>query len=145
VIGRPPVDPAVRFWAKVAKAGLGDCWEWLASRDRHGYGQFRVGRRNLRAHRFAYELAVGAIPPGLQIDHLCRNRACVNPAHMEPVTGQTNTLRGESYQAANARKDRCVRGHPLDDENAYRDRHGHRHCRACQRAARRRHAARMLT
>lgn len=91
---RPPVPLEDRFWRKVAK-GEG-CWEWQAARDSNGYGVFNKGEgRGLdRAHRVAYELLVGAIPPGLVLDHLCRNKSCCNPGHLEPVTIGENIRRG---------------------------------------------------
>ena len=90
-------DPRIaeRFWAKVDRRGDDECWPWTASRTYQGYGQFFPAKRTfVRAHRFAYEAAIGPIPAGLTIDHLCRNKACVNPAHMEPVTAIENGLRG---------------------------------------------------
>ena len=103
-----------RFWAKVQQTE--SCWLWTAARDHRGYGEFRVElppARPAKAHRFAYETLIGPIPDGLELDHLCRVRNCVNPEHLEPVTGRVNTLRGESPAAQNARKTHCVRGHEL--------------------------------
>lgn len=92
-----------RFWEKVdTSAGPLGCWPWTASGSRDGYGQFSADGRGVRAHRFAYELLVGPIPEGLQLDHLCRNPGCVNPAHLEPVTGWENTMRGNTPAAINA-------------------------------------------
>lgn len=123
-----------RFWSKVQR---GDgCWQWTDAPSAAGYGYFGYGGRNgtkVPAHRIAYELAVGPIPLGKQIDHLCRNRRCVNPAHLEAVTQRQNLLRGLGSSALNARKTRCKRGHPFDDENTYMDRAGRRQCRACRR------------
>lgn len=86
------------FWRSVDQRGQSECWEWLGRVDRHGYGSYRrnISRQTVHwlAHRVTYELLVGPIPDGLVIDHLCRNRACVNPSHMEPVTGRVNTQRG---------------------------------------------------
>lgn len=113
---------AERFWAKVDRDGPvfngASCWVWTAHRGPAGYGTFGItSRHRVLAHRFAYEKMVGPIPEGLQLDHLCRNRACVNPAHLEPVTCRTNLLRGDTFQAANAAKTHCLRGHPLSGNN----------------------------
>ena len=119
----------------------GDCWEWTGSRDRQGYGKANAIGQTL-AHRIVYEVLAGPIPEGLTLDHLCRNRACVNPDHLEPVTMTVNILRGFSPQAINARKEKCPRGHPLDAANTYRSGKTGRACRTCtlvrQRAARKR-------
>lgn len=122
-----------RFWAKVDKNGPGGCWPWLGA-VRTGYGRFAVQQKRLvQAHRFAYELLVGPIPDGLELDHLCRNRACVNPDHMEPVTSRVNTLRGTSPAARNAVKTHCDAGHPLSPENTYVW-NGQRACKTCRRS-----------
>lgn len=85
-----------RFWAKVDRRDGGDCWPWLGTTTSTGYGLFGVPRedRTVGAHRYAYELVVGPIPTGLELDHLCRVRNCVNPAHLEPVTHAENLRRG---------------------------------------------------
>lgn len=108
----------------------------------HGYGRLRVGGVTYLAHRLAYEVFVGPIPDGLTLDHLCRNRACVNPAHLEPVTLAENKRRGMSDPARNARKTHCDKGHEFTAENTYVTSEGYRTCRACRRAfARRRYEA----
>ncbi len=115
------------------------CWIWLGCRSR-GYGQLSVGGREGRmrqAHILSYEMHVGPIPEGLQLDHLCRVRHCVNPAHVEPVTCHENLLRGDTATAKNSAKTHCPKGHPYDDANTHHKvgRRGtiHRVCRACGR------------
>lgn len=88
-----------------------ECWEWLGYRSSEGYGVITMARKQRLAHRLSYEFNIGPIPDGLDLDHLCRNRGCVNPAHLEPVTPRVNNLRGTSPAAANAKKTHCKRGH----------------------------------
>lgn len=121
-------DERVFAYAGMRESG---CWEWLGSRS-GGYGQITVRRKNHRAHRLIYELLVGPIPAGKQLDHLCRNSACVNPEHLEPVTSRENTLRGVGVTAINKRRTHCHRGHPFTAENTYRRPEG-RYCKACRR------------
>jgi len=103
-----------RFWSKVVFPEDSDCWLWAASINNNGYGEFWAGDKYVKAHRWAYEYLIGPIPAGLTIDHLCRNRACVNPAHLEPVTLRINLLRGNTFQARNAAKTHCESGHSFD-------------------------------
>lgn len=127
-VGRPPVEPSTRFWPKVRKTET--CWLWTAAVDRRGYGRFQLQGRTVGAHRFAYELLVGPITAGLQIDHLCRVTSCVNPAHMEPVTADENRRR----EAEANRKSHCPRGHEFTPENTYvSPTNGGRNCRTCDR------------
>ena len=123
-----------RFWLKVCVLPNG-CWEWTGSRTPLGYGQFQIGtyrrRRVVRAHRWAYEHLVGSVNPGLECDHRCHNRACVNPVHIEPVTHRVNVLRGNSITALNAKKTQCKRGHLFNEMNTVW-RRGWRECLACR-------------
>ena len=122
-----------RFFSRIDKIPSG-CWVWTGSIMQCGYGRMKVDNKTVLAHRLAYELMVGPIPEGLEIDHLCRNRACVNPEHLEPVTGQVNTLRGETIAASNAAKTHCPKGHPYNESNTFLRSSG-RGCRECGREA----------
>lgn len=133
-----------RFWSKVDRNGpvsahrpdLGPCWLWTAALDKDGYGRFWDDGRMRPAHTVSWELTSGRpFPEGLEPDHLCRNRACVAAAHLEPVTGVENIRRGDAGQATGARmlaKTHCPQGHPYGGENLYVASNGDRHCRACQ-------------
>lgn len=104
-----------RFWMRVTHGAPDQCWRWTGPLSVDGYATFNINNHPVRVHRFAYKLLVGPIPDGLVIDHLCRNRACCNPAHMEPVTDAVNLRRGFSPSALNARRTHCRRGHELPD------------------------------
>jgi hypothetical protein len=147
------IDPVERFWAKVDIGASDKCWPWLASTTPQGYGQCRFGKMR-SVHRVAYELAVGPIPAGLQVDHTCHNtdlscaggdaclhRRCCNPAHLEATTPRINTLRGRTPAALNAAKTHCPAAHPLSGENLYVAPDGQRMCRECMRATCRRQRA----
>lgn len=135
---RPAPD---RFWEKVNKTDT--CWLWTAAKTGGGYGIFYTDRRRFMAHRWAYEHLIGSIPDGLHIDHLCRTPACVNPAHLEPVTPRENSHRGDTVLARNIAKTHCPQGHAYDEANTYNVpayRHspnGSRQCRACDRQRKR--------
>lgn len=145
LLGLVPVE---RFWAKVQKTET--CWLWEGALDRTGYGFFQFNRQARRyrfqAHRLAYELLVGPIPSGLDLDHTCHNsdlfcagghscrhRRCCNPAHLEPVTRSVNLRRGRPAGTFNRNKTHCPRGHPYDLLNTSFGSRGQRICRTCNR------------
>lgn len=132
----PTIDRLMKFARKVARTAT--CWRWIGNlHPDNGYPRFWLGRHDdYLAHRLAYEWSGGTIPAGLTIDHLCRNRWCVNPDHLEPVTRGENNLRGGSPWAENARKTHCHRGHEFTAENTYTHK-GMRHCRECARLMKR--------
>lgn len=111
------------------KIDVGVCWEWTATVEGTGYGRVWFDGKNEYAHRHVYEQLVGPIPPGMQLDHLCRNRSCCNPDHLEIVTHAENVRRGVS---ANGTKTHCVRGHSFTRENTRHTTRGRRVCRACE-------------
>lgn len=113
------------FWEKVEKTST--CWLWKASLT-NGYGQLVRNKKRHLAHRYSYEICCGSIPKGLQLDHLCRVRNCVNPAHLEPVTCGENLRRGER-----ATKTHCKNGHEFSFYNTHLTDRKHRHCRTCDR------------
>lgn len=117
---------------------VGDCWEWTGAKNK-GYGRIQIAhpeRKSRQVHRVAYEIYIGPIPEGLTLDHLCRNKACFNPSHLEPVTAVENVLRGNNFSAINKRKTQCMHGHPFDKQNTAWDVHRgvtRRRCKACSK------------
>lgn len=130
--GRPRRSLWDRFWPKVDASG--DCWQWTGGVSGR-YGMVRPGgSANQRgAHVMAWELLIGPVPNGHQVDHLCKNTLCVNPDHLQPVPPRINLLRSETWSGVNARKSHCPNGHPYDKANT-RIHMGKRNCRSCDRA-----------
>ncbi len=133
-----------RFWALVARAGPDDCWPWLGYVMDTGYGKWSPAPgKNVRVHRYSYELSVGPIPPGRDLDHLCHrppcrggrscpHRRCANPGHLTPATRAENLARGTW---PNSRKTECPKGHPYFGDNLYVYPDGRRDCRVCRAAS----------
>lgn len=129
-----------RFWSKVSfpKGGVG-CWLWTGAKlKRQGHGSAGAGRRTTTAHAIAWAYLRGEVPTGTELDHLCRNPPCVNPAHLEPVSHAVNCLRGVGPTAVNARKTHCNRGHRYSTETVHvSPKSGYRQCRLCDRITKR--------
>ena len=127
-----------RLWKKVQKTDT--CWLWTGSLRRSGYGNVMswIDGKNycMSAHKYFYLLLVGPVPEGLELDHLCQNRSCVNPKHLEPVTHSENIRRSPAARYAVSRsqsaKTHCPSGHPYSEENTYRNK-GRRYCRVCMK------------
>lgn len=123
-----------RVMEKIAIIPFHSCWEWIGAKNDQGYGQFHKDGKTTYAHRWMYERDVGAIPDGLELDHLCKNPGCVRPSHLQPVTHQENVLRGKSLAAKCAKQCNCKNGHELTEENIYRRkgaRSNERECGVC--------------
>jgi hypothetical protein len=120
-----------RFLARVEKTET--CWNWKGIKTL-GYGRLNSSRNEYElSHRVAYRLFKGSIPEGFHIDHLCRNRGCVNPEHLEAVKPRINTMRGVGITAINAKKTECLNGHPFNSKNTYLTSRGFRMCKECHR------------
>lgn len=136
-----------RFWSKVIKTET--CWIWTSTIT-HGYGYFAYRGKNVRAHRLAYTLLKGEIPVGLHLDHLCRNRSCVNPKHLEPVTNKENIKRSPIHMGVlNLLKTHCPYGHEYSGNNLGENKRGSgktstRRCQACHRESERLRRAKRL-
>ena len=131
----PSEKDATQLYSKINRIDGIDCWEYTGYLDPNGYGRFRCQGKMCYAHRVAYEIAYGPIPPGMTIDHTCTNRSCIRYEHLEVVTQEENVRR------AAERRTHCGNGHEWTEKNTYWHR-GNRHCRACNRAAARRYAER---
>lgn len=107
-----------------------DCWEWLGFHTKFGYSRINLGFNiNPDVHRIMYELVKGKVPKGLELDHLCRNKGCINPDHLEAVTHVENQKRGKVNQ--NKNKTHCKRGHEFIKDNTYVNSKGVRACKEC--------------
>lgn len=134
-------DPRlVRFMSHVDQTLV--CWEWLGSQTAGGYGQFTADGRQRVAHRWLYEFFKGPVPTGLELDHLCRNRACVRVDHLEAVTRRENIRRGVSHVARQMAQTECIRGHAFA-EYGYVSCQGKRRCRICDGIRDRKYRARL--
>lgn len=146
--GKPARPPEDRFWEKVEKTE--GCWHWRSALLETGYGQFWNGKIHVRPHRFIYELLVGPIPQGLDVDHVCHNedkscpggcscphRACVNPAHLRLATRRQNIVNGRDGRPR-AKRTHCVHGHELSSDNRVKNGKGGYTCAICRREVSRR-------
>jgi len=134
-----------RFFAKVQIDDPNGCWLWTAFKDPLGYGRFQIFGLPQLSHRISYMAVRGPIPEGLELDHLCRNPPCCNPAHLEAVTRRENLLRSPiTFSGINVVKTHCKRGHPLSGENLYVPPNNptYRGCRSCRSEAMKRFYAR---
>lgn len=132
----------MRIWRYIDKRGPDECWPWTGGLHTAGYGSLSVNRRPAYAHRLMWEMANGPIPVGLMIDHTCRVRSCVNPAHLRAVTPEVNVLYNSAAPSAlDARKTHCLRGHEFSVENTRITTKGYRSCRECERIRNRRYYA----
>lgn len=131
-------DPIIRFVSVPCKVSgvVGDCHEWVGAKDKNGYGQTNINRKNVYTHRYVYERANGPIPDGLEVDHVCRNKSCCNLLHLRLVTRAENVLENsDGLAAVNRRKTHCVHGHKFDEANTkireYAPGKPRRDCRKC--------------
>lgn len=128
-----------RLESKIERIPIAGCWMWTGAGDKKGYGRINIDGKIRLTHRVYYEIMVGKVPDGLELDHLCRNPSCCNPSHLEPVTRKVNTDRGLCAEAHRKRKSLirfCKNGHDYTEENTYVDKRGRRSCKECMKLAR---------
>ena len=128
---RKILSPDQLFDRKISPEPTSGCWLWLGATTKDGYAVFRSQRKLIYAHRFSYQKSIGEIPAGCELDHLCRNRMCSNPHHLEAVSHRENCLRGKSPVADCAQKTHCPRGHQYNKQNTRISARGKRYCLAC--------------
>lgn len=119
-------------WMRRSVTADSECWVWTGARTRNGYGQLVIHGKHYMAHRVFYGYFIAEVPDGLDLDHLCRTRSCVNPWHLEPVPRSLNLRRGDTKRTHMSSRTHCPQGHPYDAENTAL-RNGHRTCRTCER------------
>lgn len=136
-------NPSIDRIGEKFSFGADGCWPWHAGLDGHGYGKFWLNGKMRQAYKVMYELLVGPVPSGTELDHTCRNRVCVNPGHLEPVTHRENVRRGTRGPSRKGmRLTHCRRNHEFSKDNVYERPNGDRVCRTCRKAsAQRRRAA----
>jgi len=144
---RAKAEAFKRIACKIDISGPYGCWEWIGASQSNNYGRVWDGSKTVYAHRFVWTVFYGLIDEDLDIDHLCRNRRCVNPLHLEPVTRSENLKRGlvgENIAALQREKTHCPAGHAYAGENLSR-RNGRRYCKACKRMSYHRNKLKRIT
>lgn len=129
----PTHELPVQLAGKIEPVTESGCWVWMAYCNKAGYGRVYVNGKVRNAHRAVYVVLRGPIPSGIELDHLCRVRCCVNPAHLDMVSHRENVLRGAGVMARQARQTHCKFGHPLYGENLFTTREGKRRCKKCRK------------
>ena len=143
---RQAIQSGFRFLGRI-RVSDNNCWEWTGTKSKYGYAVMEINYRQVRCARFSYGFFIKPVPTKLQIDHLCRNRICVNPIHLEAVTARTNILRGIGVSALNILKKHCKSGHQFDESNTYLSTEKgniRRTCRKCHAMAQKRYLERMV-
>lgn len=127
----PKISLEEKFWERVVKTNT--CWNWIGYITSTGYGLIKYEKNTIHAHRLSLSIHNIELKKDLVIDHLCRNRKCVNPNHLEQVSLRENTLRGYGAPAVNKRKKECLNGHSFDEKNTFHTKIGTRQCRTCRK------------